>query len=598
MKKWILFAGMSLFLSAVLPAQIQSPAEFFGGYGDRFLPHHEVLRYVKHVAEGSDRVIWQRYGTTPQGRPLGLAIISAPANIDRLDEWKKAHRRALLEPKAPLDTSAPVIVWLSHGVHGNEPGATASALETLYALAGTDRAKLNARLQQTIILLDPCLNPDGYDRYVHFYQSKRGAQPQAAAQSAEHHEPWPYGRVNHYHFDLNRDWLWQTQAESRARGAAFLEWRPHVHVDFHEMYPGSHYFFPPAAKPYLSEFQDWQSDLQEDFGNHNADYFDAENWLYYSHKDFDLFYPSYGDTYPMLRGAIGMTYEQEGHQGAGLVLEKKGGDSLRLRDRIAHHHTAAMATVEKAAELRSSLLKNQYAFYRQEANNEGYYIYSPTTDHLALKAELEALLKRNQIQYREVTEVPQKNGNAYGDWLRLDKNVRVQKKLQTGDLLIPIAGSYPLNRILLEGQHSEATQTALEENPVGDLTAWSAAYFIGDLYRVDRFQRKGIETTIGGKPPRETNKNLTAAAPAYGYALPLHTLQAYDLLGELLTEGVHVRWSREAWSPAAENTQFQEGALVVLAADNAEKTFQKAMELMHGKACPLQSSRTSWGPNL
>ena len=576
MIKWILCGGISFFLSAALLAQIQSPAEFFGSYGEAFIPHHEVIRYVEHVAEGSDRVVWQRYGESTQGRPLGLAILSAPANIDRLDEWKEAHRRALLDPKAALDTSAPVIVWLSHGVHGNEPGATASALETLYALAGTDRAELDARLEQTIVILDPCLNPDGYDRYVHFYRSTRGAQPQAAAQSAEHDEPWPYGRVNHYHFDLNRDWLWQTQVESRARLAAFLEWRPHLHVDFHEMYPGSHYFFPPAAKPYLSEFQDWQSELQIDFGNHNADYFDAENWLYYSHKDFDLFYPSYGDTYPMLRGAIGMTYEQEGHQVAGLVLEKKGGDSLRLRDRIAHHQTAAMATVEKAAELRSSLLQNQYAFYRQEEKNEGYYIYSPTTDHLALKAELEALLQRNQIPYIEVSGLSQDRKTPSGDWLQLDKDTMIQKEVQIGDLLIPIAPAYPLNRILLEGQHSEETQAALEENPVGDLTAWAAAYFIGDLYRADRFRREGIETIVGGQTDETKHEISPSAAPTYGYALPLDDLQAYDLLSELLDEGLQLRWSKEAWSPAAsENIQFQEGTLVVLAADNSEKTIKR-----------------------
>ena len=128
----------------------------------------------------------------------------------------------------------------------------------------------------------------------------------------EHSEPWPGGRTNHYYFDLNRDWAWQSQQESRDRVAFYLQWMPHVHADIHEMGAESPYYFAPAAPPYHVNVTDWQAKFQTDIGKNNASHFDKEGWLYYTREKFDLFYPSYGDTYPTFAGAIGMTYEQGG----------------------------------------------------------------------------------------------------------------------------------------------------------------------------------------------------------------------------------------------------------------------------------------------
>jgi hypothetical protein len=596
MNHWKLLLAVFL-LPISLGAQLLSPEEYFSDYTTAFIPHHRVIDYVRQVAEESPRVLWREYGQSEQGRPLGLAIVSAPANLARLENIKERQQRALLDPDAPADTSRPVIVWLSHGVHGNEPGATASALQNLYQLARADRFDLAARLEQMIVIVDPCLNPDGYDRYVNFYRSTRGRQPQPAAQSAEHDEPWPYGRVNHYHFDLNRDWLWQTQSESRARLAAFLEWRPHVHVDFHEMYPGSHYFFPPAAPPYLSELQPWQSQLQKDFGDHNADYFDANQWLYYSHRDFDLFYPSYGDTYPMLQGALGMTYEQEGHQVAGLIYRKKSGDTLHLADRISHHHTTAMATVEKAAELRHELLEKQQQFYRQKATSSAYYIYSPNDSVLSLQMELENLLPRNQIPFERVTEVDDGRKIRQAPWTDLATGKTVERKLKKGDVLIPVSKSFPLNHVLLSGQHSEDTRAALEEHPVGDLTCWSAAYFIGDLYRTDRIPLAALTTVDGTVAVK--GKQFPAPTANYGYALALHSSADYQRINKLIETNIRLRYTREAWAPRdRDSIQLSPGSILVLASDNTRERLEQAAELLGPEAIPLSTARTALGPNL
>ncbi len=135
-----------------------------------------------------------------------------------------------------LKRTVPAIVWLAFGVHGNETSSSEAALALAYSLAAAPReSELAKELGEMVVLIDPLVNPDGRDRYVAFYHSVAGEKPNADVRSLEHREPWPGGRPNHYLIDLNRDWAWLSQRESRARVSAYRLWEPHVYVDFHEM---------------------------------------------------------------------------------------------------------------------------------------------------------------------------------------------------------------------------------------------------------------------------------------------------------------------------------------------------------------------------
>jgi hypothetical protein len=185
----------------------------------------------------------------------------------------------------------------------------------------------------------------------------------------EHHEPWPGGRPNHYLFDLNRDWAWQTQKETKARIALYNQWLPQLHADFHEMGVDAPYYFSPAARPYHQDITPWQRQFQDIIGENNRKYFDANNWLYFTRERYDLFYPSYGDTWPTFNGAIGMTYEQGGSGRAGLAIAREAGDTLTLVQRVAHHHTASLATIE-AISTRSTQAIQEFEKYYTNARQK------------------------------------------------------------------------------------------------------------------------------------------------------------------------------------------------------------------------------------
>jgi hypothetical protein len=375
--------------------------------GDRFTSHVNIERYILALKESApDRVRVVPYGATYEGRTLYLVVISDPENISRLEEIR-SNIRKLADPRKLKDadaekiiTSTPPIAWLSYGVHGNEASSAEAALNVMYQLASRTDAETGSLLKNCVVVIDPLLNPDGHERYVNFQNVRRGAVPVEDRNAAEHNEDWPSGRTNHYMFDLNRDWAWLTQAESRARIKAYLEWKPQVHVDYHEMSYNSSYFFFPAFKPINKNFPKNTLEWAEIYGKANAAAFDARGWRYWTNETFDMFYPGYGDSWPSLNGSIGMTYEQAGS--VGVRARRSDETILTLKDRLEHHSATSFATLKATADNRVKRLRDFYTFFK-EAISEGSsgpikaYVINPEKDpERALK--LAALLHDEGVE--------------------------------------------------------------------------------------------------------------------------------------------------------------------------------------------------------
>ncbi|MEM9143049.1 MAG: M14 metallopeptidase family protein, partial [Bacteroidota bacterium] len=392
MRRFIWF----LFLSAGygLAQDIQSPSTFLGyPLGTQFTRHHQVVDYFEYLAKAApNNLLLEPYGLTDEGRPLFTIVLSSPRNMGQLEEIRQEHLRSTVGGPG----ASKAIVWLSYNVHGNESSATEAAMQTVYELltSGT------TYLENTVVVVDPCLNPDGRDRYVNWYHQYGNFPYTVDPNSREHHEGWLNGRGNHYMFDLNRDWAWLTQKESQQRIKAYNQWLPHIHVDFHEQSVDSPYYFAPAAEPYHEVITDFQRSFQKDIGKNHAKYFDAKGWLYFTKEVFDLLYPSYGDTYPTYNGAVGMTYEQAGSGRAGLGIRTKIGDTLTLKNRIAHHTTTGLSTVETASKNADRLNTEFQKFFTERDFDYKSYVLLGNPDRLE---SLTQLLRRHQIEYKRGT---------------------------------------------------------------------------------------------------------------------------------------------------------------------------------------------------
>ncbi|MBY0420121.1 MAG: peptidase M14, partial [Pararheinheimera sp.] len=229
-----LVLGFSSQFSMAAP---QSPEQFFGyPVGEWHLRHDQIQMYFQQLAAGSDKAQLEIIGHSHEQKPLLQLIVSSPDNLKKLEQIRLQHLTQL-STGTELADDLPLIVWLGYGVHGNESSGPNASVQVAHHLLTSTDAEVQHWLKNTIILIQPSLNPDGLERFATWANMHKGKSPVADPQSREHIEPWPNGRPNHYWFDLNRDWLPLEHPESRARIAQFYKWRPAVLGDFHEMGP-------------------------------------------------------------------------------------------------------------------------------------------------------------------------------------------------------------------------------------------------------------------------------------------------------------------------------------------------------------------------
>src|SRR5262245_7092027 len=388
--------------------------------GARFTSWDRIVSYLEALDAASPRVKMWEYGRTYEGRPLKLVAVSTPENLERLDEIRQDVQRLAAGSglaggeKDRLVRRTPLVVWLAYGVHGNESSSAEAAMGAAYVLAA-GQGETAEMLKNVVVLIDPLQNPDGRERYINGYRQRRGDEANPRRAAAEHWEPWPGGRQNHYLIDLNRDWAWASQQETRSRIAAYRSWEPQVYVDFHEMGSESSYFFPPTAEPIHPQIDRRVVSWLETFGRGNAEVFDKLGWVYFKGESYDLFYPGYGDSYPSLRGAVGMTYEMAGGGRGGLALALPDGTTLTLADRVARHLTTSLTTLRTASANNRRLMEDYVANRLKAAADPRVYVWSGEQQEARALADLLLLHGIRVHQTAQAVDIPVRNLAGEGE---------------------------------------------------------------------------------------------------------------------------------------------------------------------------------------
>jgi hypothetical protein len=500
----LVFAG-----PAVTQEGSPSPEEILGyGLGEHFTDHAGVREYARALAAASSRVDYLRYGTTPGRRELFQLVIARPDHLQRLESILAANAE-LTRPETTPDRAReiaatnPAIVFFSYGVHGNESSSSEAAMWTAWDLA-RGAPEVAGVLDSLVVIIDPVANPDGRDRYVQWFRSVVGERPNPNPQSREHVEPWPTGRFNHFLFDLNRDWAWATQPETQARLATWWRWNPQVHVDFHEMYFNSTYFFFPAAAPINPIYPDHILTWGRRFGEANAAAFDARAWPYYTGEAFDLFYPGYGDSWPSLTGAVGMTYEMAGHGAAGLMVERSAGDTLTLAQRATQHRVAGQTTLRTASAGKTRLQLDFAASQREVGRGDPDVLIVPGPDATRTES-LVRMLQRQGIVVEQAERAFRAGARPYPD-------VDRRTEFPVGTLLIRMR--QPQGRLAATLLQPE---TELRAEYSYDISAWSLPYAFGlEAHQVGAAPAAGWRAARGV----EQDPDIQLPASGLGYLVP------------------------------------------------------------------------------
>lgn len=531
-------------------AQPKSPYEFLPNYGKQVSHYHQVEAYFQQLVNESDWIKHEKYGETTQERNLNAYYISTPENLSNLEKIRKNHLHEIGLFPTKNNSKSKAIVWLSFNVHGNEIGALESALSVAYELVNPNNKETKKWLQDIVVILDPCLNPDGFSRYASWLRDVSGSKTHPGLYDREHMEPWPGGRQNHYVYDLNRDWAWQTQRETQLRMDLYHQWMPMVHADVHEMGYNEPYFFPPAAEPYHEQISPFQRDFHKKIGELTAKKFDKEGWMYYSGERFDLFYPSYGDTYPCYNGAVGMTYEQGGI-GAGRAVILKNGNVLTLKDRLEHHTKAILAVVELSFVQQEELTDEFRNFFKESRTKPKGKYHTYVIKNHSKNEELLKILNRNRIEATFADETRKLTGYHY------QTNADKVFSVEPNDIIISVDQPRAvLTQVLFEPHHK------LSDSLSYDITAWSLPLAYGvESYAVKSKVAFKTKSKVTGNNPNQSNN-------VYAFYVPWNNRTSARVLSRLHQNDIKVRYALK--EVTFDNILIQRGGLIVTKGDNSK----------------------------
>jgi hypothetical protein len=550
--------------------------------GDRFTPHHMIVRYAERLAATSRRIRVDTVARTFEGRESIMVTATSEANHARMDQIRTDARR-LGDPRgaSAADIGAamarmPSIAWLGYTVHGGEASGTEAALALMYQLAAGRDTETARILDSVVVLIDPVQNPDGHERHVQDVMRTRGALAVPTTPGAMIHQGnWPGPRTSHYYFDLNRDWFLHSHPETRGRVATFTTWFPHVAVDLHEMGSNSTYFFAPPMEPINKNVHASIVKWWDIYAASNASAFDQHGWSFFRREGYDEFYPGYGVSWPILTGAAGMTYEQA--SSAGGAIRRTDGTVLTLKDAAHHHYTAAWATITTTAMRRAERVRD-YAAFRQSAITE-----AAAAPMRAVVIEQDGQGRADSLARRLIDngivvhslDAPTELRNAalYGGTTQA---ARVPARSYVVDFAQPQGR---LAKALLEPdaqldsafirQELESRRTDQPER-FYDVTAWSMPY----TFRVRAWWTRAPvsgATEIRGNPFAARDSTAAPASPPgrpaqYGYAFAPGSEAATRMLARLLQDSVRVWYAPRSFRAGSDS--FPHGAFVVRTAAN------------------------------
>ena len=390
-------------------------------------------------------------------------------------------------------------------MHGNEPSSAEAAILSAYTLVASNNDKIKRLIENSVIFIDPTINPDGRDRHSQWANQYKSINLVADSNDAEHNEAWPRGRTNHYWFDLNRDWLLGINPESRGKLEWYHSWYPNVVTDFHEMGTNSNYFFEPmkrnaSVKPMIPDEN--YSVLSPIFAEYYVKALDSIGSFYYTKESFDETYPGYGSSYPDVQGAVAILFEQASSRGH---LQETNYGTMSFGFTIRNQYLSSIATVEAAVDNKDLLRDYQMRFFNSSVTE----------------------FKNEKVKAYEFGDMYDQNRNkAFIDKLLLHKIKVYNSK---GKFVVPV--NQPQSRMV---KNFFETHSKYVDSVFYDASAWS----VSNIYNM---KSKELKTFIGESEIKSTEsfvKNLKPKKSNYAYILDWDDYNSPAALNHLQKNGI------------------------------------------------------------
>ncbi len=485
--------------------------------GEWHITHDKLVEYMKVLAASSDRISLENRGKTYEDRPLLLLTITAPKNHGNLENIRKQHIEATNNNSVDV-TNNPIVVYQGFSIHGNEASGSNAALAVAYYLAAAQGSQIDDLLNNTVILFDPSLNPDGLQRFAYWANTNRSKNINPDPNDREYSEIWPRGRTNHYQFDMNRDWLPVQLPESKVRIATFHKWLPNILTDHHEMGSNSSFFFQPGIPSRTNPLTPkMNQDLTREIGTYHAKALDKIGSLYYSEESYDDFYYGKGSTFPDINGSIGILFEQGSSRGH---AQETVNGVLTFPFTIRNQFTAALSTLEAARKMRTKILKYQQDFYKESRSTgtNKAIVFGDEKD-AAKSYHLAEVLKRHQIKIHDVKADFSQNG----------------KNFKKGySYVVPMNQK---NQRLVKAMFD--VRTTFKDSLFYDVSAWTFNHAFG----VDYAENISLSKAGNEISELKMKEGIVTSKSDYGYLMPWNEFYAPKALNAILQKGIRAKVS-------------------------------------------------------
>ncbi len=572
--------------------KITSPKDFFGfEIGQWHLSPDQILAYVRELDRQSERISLKIYGRSHEARPLVCLTISSEKNQENIEEIRRQHA-ALANPNLSqtIDLQTlPSVLYAGYSIHGNEASGSNAAMIVAYVLAASRAPEVQNLLENVVVLLDPCFNPDGGQRFSTWVNGRRSKSAMTDPAHDEFNEPWPTGRTNHYGFDLNRDWLAATQPESVGRIQIFHDWQPNVLTDHHEMGSGSTFFFQPGVPSRVNPHTPLQNqELTAKIGKYHARMLSKKQIPFFSGENFDDFYTGKGSTFPDANGCIGILFEQASSRGS---AQKTENGLLTFPYSIRNQVLTSFSTFQAMVEMRLELnnytrdfYKNSLADARRDATQ--FYVFGNSGGMDNCLPMLE-ILEKHHIE-----------------WSVLDADKTLGGTNFKKNCAVAVPTNQPKYRLV---KAMFDRQKTFADSIFYDISAWTLPLAMGlDFAEASEkelsndFLKKKTHADFR-KPSQFLKDSELAGAEIYGFAIDFGQAAAPRLLAGLLAENVRVKVATQSFS--TEKYDFPVGTLLIPVERqplNVNQLSQKMLEIApeNLEIITLSNGQTRLGPDL
>ena len=600
---------VAFFPGAEYDGAITPPAAILGHpLGARPASHANVLRCWRAWAEESPRVALETYALTYEGRECVVGTITSPANHERMDDilasiGRLADRRGVSDADAnAIAASSPAVAWLGYSIHGDEMSGVDGGLAVAHHLIAGAGDDVTRMLDELVVVIDPMLNPDGRERFLGMLEQSAGAVANLDVDSM-HRGRWPWGRGNHYLFDMNRDWMPGIMPETRGRWRMALKYRPQLFVDAHEMGSLDTYLFYPQAKPFNPHLPPELDRWQKVFGDDQAAAFDAHGWSYYTREWADAWGPFYSDAWGSLNGAVGVLYEQAGF--AGQPVRRASGEVVTYREAAHHQAVSSLANLETLRANRAEVLKSYAAGRAAALENERAFVLVPSGRPDRERWLVDALLQQGvEVWRRESGFTAANTADTLG-------RRAAERELPAGAMVVP-AGQPQGNlvRAYLELDVRMDDEALLEErreleregrSKVYDVTSWNLARALGvDALWCDAAGVLDGAERVGQLEPLRSGAAGPRDVPVYGWIVDGRDDASLRFAVEAMERGLAVHVSDRDFESAGR--PFSRGSLLVRRHENGAEAGSRvaaAAEAAGVRALGTPSGRAPGeGPDL